>query len=327
MLEMIKIKHALIVIALAAAGAVGAENYPSAPITLIVPFAAGGPTDVIARVIAKGMQDQLRQSVVIDNKSGAGGRTGIGMLKRARPDGYTIGMATASTQGVAPNVYAKLEYDPLKDFKSVGQIVIAPGVLVASKGLVPDCKMSTFLSLLRTSPRKYTYGSAGQGSLSHLSGERFLAVTGLHMLHVPYRGLGPAMNDLYGGQIAAVFDNVSTAMPHIQSGKLCALAVQAKQRLSPLPDVPTYGELGLADLNTPTWYGILTPRNTPDPIVFKLNAALNAALKTNEIKDAFDRLGVLPSATSPAEFNDIQKREFDMWRDIVTKTNMKKLDD
>jgi len=309
------------------AAGVSAQGYPDRPITLIVPFAAGGPTDVIARVIAKGMQEQLQTSIVVENRSGAAGRLGVELLKKAKPDGYTIGMATASTQGVAPNLYTKLEYDPLQDFKAVGQVVTAPGVLITNKNALPDCTMASFLNLLRAAPGRYAFGSSGQGGLSHMSGEQFLVVTGLQMLHVPYRGLGPAMNDLYSGQITVLFDNVSTAIPHIQSGRICALAVQANQRLASLPDIPTYAELGLAQLNDPTWYGILAPRETPDSIVAALNRALNAALQTDDIRAAFERLGVTPSPVASDAFTRVQEREVAKWRDIVAKAGMKKLDE
>jgi len=311
----------------AVAAGVSAQGYPDRPITLIVPFAAGGPTDVIARVIAKGMQEQLQASIVVENRSGAAGRLGVELLKKAKPDGLTIGMATASTQGVAPNLYTKLEYDPLQDFKAVGQVVTAPGVLITNKNALPDCTMASFLNLLRAAPGRYAFGSSGQGGLSHMSGEQFLVVTGLQMLHVSYRGLGPAMNDLYSGQITALFDNVSTAIPHIQSGRICALAVQANQRLASLPDIPTYAELGLAQLNDPTWYGILAPRETPDSIVVALNRALNAALQTDDIRATFERLGVTPSPVASDAFTRVQEREVAKWRDIVAKAGMKKLDE
>lgn len=326
--RMLKSVLGAIVMAFAAAGsASAADAYPQSPVTMIVPFAAGGPTDVIARVIAKGLQDQLGQSVVVENKAGAGGRLGVTLLKTAKPDGYTVGVATASTQGVAPNIYSRLNYDPVADYRPVGQIVVAPGVLVTSKEAVPDCRMQTFLDLLKSNPGARSFGSAGIGALSHMSGEQFLAVTGTQMLHVPYKGLGPAMSDLYGGRIDALFDNVSSAMSHIQSGKVCALAVQSEKRLASLPDVPTYAELGLSDLNTPTWYGLLAPRGTPDAVVTRLNAALNAALNSAEVKQAFERLGVQPAPVSPEEFGRVQEREVAMWRDIVAKAKLKKLDD
>lgn len=325
--KMLKSMLGATLMAFAAAASASTDTYPTAPITMIVPFAAGGPTDVIARVIAKGLQDQLGQSVVVENKGGAGGRLGVTLLKSAKPDGYTIGVATASTQGVAPNIYSKLNYDPLADYRAVGQIVVAPGVLVANKEAVPDCKMQSFLDLLKSAPGARSFGSAGIGALSHMSGEQFLAVTGTEMLHVPYKGLGPAMSDLYGGRIDALFDNVSSAMSHIQAGKVCALAVQSEKRLAALPDVPTYAELGLAELNTPTWYGLLAPSAAPEAVVTKLNTALNAALNTPEVKEMFDRMGVQPAPVTPAEFTRVQEREVAMWRDIVAKAKLKKLDD
>lgn len=318
---------ALVALGVGTAGALHAQSYPQGPITLIVPFAAGGPTDVIARVIAKGMADQLKESIVVENKGGAGGRLGIGLLKTAKPDGYTIGMATGSTQAVAPALYAKLPYDPLKDFKPIGQIVDAPGVLIASKAFVPDCKLSTFVAKLKEEPGKYTFGSAGIGALSHMSGEEFQVATKTDLLHVPYKGLGAAINDLYGGIIVAMFDNVSSSMPHIQAGKVCGLAVQSAQRLPALPDIPTYAELGLPELNRPAWYGLLAPGNTPDAVVDSLNTALNAALRAPDMKDALERLGIQATPGTPAEFHAVQEKEIDVWKHVVRQAGIKNLDD
>ncbi len=291
--------------------------YPDRAITVLVPFAAGGPTDIIARVAAKGLGQHLQQSIVVENKPGAGGMIGIELLKRARPDGYTIGVATASTQGVAPNIYDSLNYDPLKDFNSIGAIVAAPGVMISNREKHPDCRLDTLVKTLQKQPGELTFGSAGVGSLSHMTGEQFQAVTQTSMLHIPYQGLAPAMNDLYGGQLDAIFDNVSTSLPHIQSGRVCALAVQSEQRLSSLPDVPTYAELGLDAMNTPTWYGLLAPANTPDELIRSLNAALQAALNDSETKDALEKLGVQVQLGSPEDFEQTQKREIQMWKDIV----------
>lgn len=299
--------------------------YPDHPITMIVPFAAGGPTDVVGRIMAKFMGQELGQSVVVENRTGAGGMIGIETIRRAAPDGYTVGIAPASTHGVASNIYTRINYDPVGDFEAIGQLVKAPGVLIASPATVPDCKLPAFLAQLKAKPEGFRFGSAGVGSLSHMTGEQFLVVTGTTMLHVPYRGLAPAMTDLYGGQIDAIFDNVSSALPHIQGGKVCALAVQSDQRLPSLPDVPTYAELGLNDMNHPTWFGLIAPKGVPTDVVKTLNTALNKALALPEVREAYARLSVVPVPTTPAEFSQTIKNEITHWKEITDKSNFQKI--
>jgi tripartite-type tricarboxylate transporter receptor subunit TctC len=203
--------------------------------------------------------------------------------------------------------------------------VIAPGVLIASPKVAPDCKLSSFLDTLRKEPGQVKFGSAGTGTLSHLAGMRFQAATGTQMLHVPYKGLAPAINDLYSGQIDAVFDNVSSALPHIKSGKFCALAVQAPSRLATLPDVPTYQEAGLPELNNPTWYGIVAPANTPRPVVAAVNAALNAALAAPSVRTTFDHLGVSPAPSTPDGFAQQISHDIGIWRETTEKIGYQKV--
>ncbi len=308
------------------ASAATAQTFPERPITLSVPFATGGPTDILARVVARGLERHLGQPIVVDNKPGAGGRLGVESLKRTKPDGYTVGVATASTQGVAPNLYNKLTYDPLKDFRGVGQLVVAPGVMIANKASVPNCDMKEFIEKLKKNPGKYTYGSSGIGGLAHVTGEQFLAVTGTQMLHVPYKGLGPAMQGLYGGQVDVVFDNVSTSSQHIKQGGVCALAVQSDERLASLPDIPTYKELELDAMNTPTWYGLIVPAATPDDVVATLNEAVNKALADEDIVANFESMGVKPSPMSPKEFDEVQANEINQWAEIFKISKFEKLD-
>lgn len=308
------------------AQASSAQSFPEHPVTLSVPFATGGPTDTLARVIARGLERHLGQPVIVDNKPGAGGRLGVESLKRAKADGYTVGVATASTQGVAPNLYNELTYDPTEDFRGVGQIVVAPGVMIANKDSVPNCDMKQFIERLKNAPGEFTFGSSGIGGLAHVTGEQFLAVTGTDMLHVPYKGLGPAMQGLYGGQVDVVFDNVSSSSQHIKSGRVCALAVQSDERLTSLPDVPTYKEFGLEAMNTPTWYGLIVPAATPGDVVAALNKALNKALADEDIAANFESMGVKPSPTSPEEFDEVQANEIRHWAEIFKISNFEKLD-
>lgn len=302
-----------------------AAGYPERQVTLVIPMAAGGPTDTIARAVQVSMSKTLKQPLVIDNRAGAAGMIGIGMVRRAPADGYTLAVASATTHAIATNIYEKIAYDPVKDFTPVGGLVSAPGVLIASRKAAPDCRFQAFLENLQKAPGKMQYGSAGTGSLSHLSGAVFLASTKTDMLHVPYKGLASAMNDLYAGQIDAAFDNVSSALSHILRGKLCALAVQAPARLASLPDVPTFKELGYPELSRPTWYGLVAPAHTPRAVVDTLNKALNQALASPEVRESFARLGVAPAPTTPEQFSAQIQGEIAVWRDVTERMRFEKI--
>lgn len=302
-----------------------AAGFPDRPITLVVPMAPGGPADTAARAVQVEMSKKLGQTIVIENRAGAGGSIAVNMVRRSAPDGYTILIANASTHAIAPSIYEHLSYDPVKDFTPVGQIVVSPGILVASHKVAPDCKLATFIANLKKAPGKIAFGSAGTGTLSHLTGARFEAATGTQMLHVPYKGLAPAINDLYAGQIDVVFDSVSSALPHVQSGKFCALAVQSASRLTALPDVPTYAEAGLPDLNGPTWYGVVAPAHTPPAVVAALNTALDAALKDPGVVQAFDRMGVYAAATTPEEYGERIKQDIATWKLATEQIHFEKI--
>jgi len=301
-----------------------ADAFPTAPITVVVPMAAGGPTDTAARAIQQAMGEALGQSVVIENKAGAAGLIAMNAVRRAAPDGYTLGVASATTHAIAPNIYTEAPYDSVKDFSFIGGLINAPGVLVVEQSMAPNCEMKAFLEKVKASPEKYSYGSAGVGALSHLNGARFLDATGTSMLHVPYRGLSNAMNDLYAGQIHAVFDNVSSAMTHIKNGKVCALAVQAPKRLDSLPDVPTYAELGLEELNKPTWYGLVAPAGMPKERVEALNKALNKALASAEVTALYERQGVEADTGTADDFAKKVASERQMWADTTARMNFQK---
>ncbi|MGY6268108.1 Bug family tripartite tricarboxylate transporter substrate binding protein [Achromobacter denitrificans] len=302
-----------------------ADGFPSRAVTAVVQMAPGGPTDLLVRAVQQKMGEALGQSLVVENKSGASGLIGLRYVLNAPPDGYTLGIASATSHGVAVNIYEQLAYSPLKDFKAVGGIVNAPGVLISSKTATPDCKFETLLKKIRAEPGKLKFGSAGIGTLAHITGEAFMAEVGGTMLHVPYRGLGPAMMDVYSGQIDAVFDNISSARSHIESGKVCALAIQSPKRLAGFEDIPTYAELGYPQLNRPTWYGMIVRHDTPDDVVDKLNAALNKALASEEVSRNYSSMGVEPIPGTPQDFSKRMEDEIRYWHDVVEKIKFEKL--
>lgn len=305
--------------------AVASENFPDRPVTTVVQMAPGGSTDLVVRAVQQKMGEALGQTLIVENRAGAGGLIGLRHVLSSPPDGYTVGIASGTSHGVAVNVYENLPYDPLKDFKPVGGIVVAPGVLITNKEVTPDCKFETLLKKLEENPGELKYGSAGIATLAHITGEAFLAETGREMLHVPYRGLGPALIDLYGGSIDVVFDNISSARAHISSGKVCALAIQSPERVPGFEDIPTYAELGYPQLNRPTWFGMIVRSDTPDEVVNKLNTALVEALNSDDIKQNYASMGVAPLPESPEEFGERMKDEIQYWADVVEKIDFEKL--
>jgi tripartite-type tricarboxylate transporter receptor subunit TctC len=307
-----KMKRLVAAIALVAAGlspASAQESFPSRPITLIVPFAAGGSTDVIARVVAEAMRAELGQTIVIDNRGGAGGSLGTAAIAKAEPDGYTIGMGTASTLAINPAAYKNLPYDIVKDLKPIGLIASVPNVVSVNPS-VPVQSVTELVALARAQPGKLAYGSAGNGSVSHLMGEQFKLATGTDIIHVPYRGVGPALNDAVGGQIQILFDNLPTSLPLIKDSKLRALAVSSPQRLDILPEVPTFAELKLDDLDWMAFFGLVAPEKTPPALIEKLNAALNRALAMPQVREALARQQALPQPGTPNDFAALVYQQF-----------------
>ncbi|MBV8249416.1 MAG: tripartite tricarboxylate transporter substrate binding protein BugE [Comamonas sp.] len=272
------------------------------PLRIVVPFPAGGSTDMVPR----NMQDVLPkllggQAVVIENKAGAGGSIGMAEVARAN-DGVTFGIATLSTHGVNPAVFKKLPYDALNDFVGVTEIVKAPGVIVINPKLVPAKNFAEFVAYLKANPGKVSYATPGNGTIGHMWGAQFIKSTGTDMHHIPYRGAGPAINDVLGGQVPVYFDQVASSLPHIKSGKLRALAVSWHERLDVLPDVPTYAQSGHPDLNDPSWFGLVAPKSTPAAQVERMQKAIVAALKDPAVKQRMAAQGLYPSGTSSADF-------------------------
>jgi tripartite-type tricarboxylate transporter receptor subunit TctC len=283
---------------------------------LVVPFPAGGATDIVARAISEPLAKEMGVPVIVDNRAGAGGSIGMAEVARAAPDGWTLGVATTSTHGVNPAVYKKLPYDAIKDFAPVAELVKAPAVLVVPSSLgVSD--YAAFLALLKSRPGKLAYASAGVGTIGHMWGELFKSTTNAFMLHIPYRGAAPAINDLLGGQVQAYFDQVASALPHIQSGKLKALAVSWPRRLEILPQVPTFGELSLFSNNFPSWFGLVAPARTPDTAIRRLHAAVMKGLNDKAIQERLIRQGLYPSDLLPEEFGVQIRKEIDRMQRVA----------
>jgi tripartite-type tricarboxylate transporter receptor subunit TctC len=303
---------------------IAAAAYPDKPIKLVVPYAVGGTTDIIARVVGVKLGTILGQTIVIENKPGAGGSVGSAYAAKQPADGYTLVMAVESSHAVNPNVYEKSPYDPVKDFAPISNLADVPNVLVVNPAL-PAKNMEQFIKLLKDNSGKYAFGSSGNGGLSHMNGELFMSVTGTKMLHVPYKGLGPALNDLVAGQLQVVFDNIPSSFALIQGQRIRPLVVAAKERLKALPDVPTYAEVGIPKLNNPSWFGLAAPANTPDAILDTLNQAVTQALKDPETVAAIEKQGAIPSPMSRKDFGALIQQSNVQWEKVVKDIGFNKL--
>jgi tripartite-type tricarboxylate transporter receptor subunit TctC len=278
-----------------------AQGFPSRPIKLVVPFPAGGSTDMVARLLAERMGPLLGQAVVVDNRGGGGGTLGAEAVARAAPDGHTLLMGTVSTHGASPAIYRRVPYDPVRDFQPITNVMSVPSVLVVHPRL-PARSLKEFIALAKASPGRYSYASPGNGSLGHANVENFAHLAGIDLLHVPYKGAGPALNDAVSGQVDALTDNLPSALLHIQAGRLRALAVLAPQRSPLLPDVPTYRESGYEDLAEGGWFGLLAPAGTPVAVVKTLMRAAHKAMDDPGYKARAQTLGGVAMANTPDEF-------------------------
>ena len=278
-----------------------ADNYPSRPVRLIVPFGAGGSTDIVARLLADKMGPILGQAVVIENKGGAGGSIGAAEIAKSAPDGYTIGMATVSTHGANPAIMSKLPYDAKKDFAPITNVMAVPSVFVVHPS-VPAQTMKEFIALAKKEPGKYSFASPGTGSLGHANIENFMNLAGIDLLHIPYKGAGQALNDALGGQVNAMTDNLSSSLSNIKAGKLRPLAVLGLTRAEVLPDVPTYTELGYPEMGDGGWFGLVAPAGTPKPIIDKLNAAAHKVMQDPDFQKKQREIAGEGMGNSPEEF-------------------------
>ena len=297
------------------------DTWPSRNINLIVPFAPGGSTDVIARVIADAMRPILGQSVLIDNRAGAGGSTGTAAIAKAPPDGYTIGMGTASTLAINPGVYRALPYDVVKDLAPITNLAAVPNIMAVNPAL-PIRNMGEFVTHARREPAKLSYASAGVGSVSHLMGEQFKLASKTDIVHVPYRGVGPALADVVAGHVPVIYDNLPTTLPMVESGKLRALAVSSPKRLAVLPDIPTFAELGMAELDWMAFFGLVAPAGTPEPIIRKINEAARLALTQTEVTAKLATQQATPIGNSPGEFASEIRRELERHRKAAQAANI-----
>jgi tripartite-type tricarboxylate transporter receptor subunit TctC len=296
----------------------GADDYPSRPIQMIIPFAAGGPTDIVGRIMGAKMGEVLGQQFVVENKSGAGGNIGAEDVAKAAPDGYTILMATVSTNAINPGLYRHMPYDAIRDFAAIGRVGVTPTLLLVNPSL-PATDVKSLIALIKANPGKYNYGSSGLGSILHLCGEEFKSLAGgLDVTHVPYKGSAPMDTDLMGGQIAMAFDATPTAMPLAKSGKLRALGAGMANRVAAMPDLPTLQEQGLKGFECYTWNAFLAPAGTPKSIVEKLNAAINKALADPAVSGALEKTGIDPTpGSTPETTADFVKAELAKWAPII----------
>lgn len=292
------------------------------PLRIIVPFPPGGATDISGRALQEPLQRILGQPVVIENKAGAGGSIGMAEVARAR-DGLTFGVATLSTHGVNPAVFAKLPYDPIKDFAGVTEIVKAPGIVVVNPQVLPVKDFADLVKYLKAHPGKVEYATPGNGTIGHMWGELFKISTGTSMVHIPYRGAGPAINDVLGGQVPVYFDQVASSLPHVKSGKLKALAVSWHERLPVLPDVPTYAELGYKQANDASWFGLVAPKSMPAAQVQRVQQAVAQALNEPAVRERLAGQGLYASGTTPAEFSAQIVREIEKMKQVAAYARIK----
>jgi tripartite-type tricarboxylate transporter receptor subunit TctC len=301
-------------------GLAQAEAFPERVVTMVVPFAAGGSTDVVARVIANKMSDLLGQQVIVQNIGGGGGSLGAGNVVRADPDGYTILMGTVATHALNPLILKSKPYDAEKDFAPISLLVVVPNVLVVNPEL-PAKSVKELVDLLKANPDKYSYASSGNGTPLHLSGELFKKMAGVSMQHIPYKGAGPALNDVIGNQVPIMFDNLPSSSSHMKGGTLRALGVTTKERAASFPDVPTIGET-VPGYETYTWNALFAPAGTPPEVIAKLNEAANKAMKDPAVIERMKEFSATIVGSTPEELAAHVKAEIAKWTPVVKDANI-----
>jgi tripartite-type tricarboxylate transporter receptor subunit TctC len=298
-----------------------APNYPEQIIKIVVPFTAGGGVDVVARIIAPKLGDAIGQTVIVENRGGAGGMVGATVVAQAPPDGYTLLMGTVSTHGTNVSVYSKLSYDPVRDFTPVVLVSQSP-LMMVTRPTLPAKTVAEFIALARREPGKLSFGSYGVGSINHFGAELFNIMANIQTNHVPYRGSAPALADLMGGQIDFVFDGVSTSLGYAKSGMVGMLGVTSLTRTPVLPEAPTIAEAGLPGFDITVWFGLFAPAGTPKPIVDKINSKMNEVLVEPDVKESFAKLGFEPGGGSPDALAQRADTEIKKWAKIVREKNI-----
>ncbi|CAG2138999.1 hypothetical protein LMG19282_01572 [Cupriavidus campinensis] len=298
------------------------DSYPDKAVRIVVPFAAGGSTDVVARILAEKLQEQFKQPFVVDNRAGASGNIGAELVAKSPADGYTLLMGATGILSINDHLYGKLNYNAAKDFVPVSYATQNANILVVSPGM-PATNVADLVQLAKTRPGALSFASSGPGSSTHLSGELFKSMTGVSMLHVPYKGSSAALTDLLGGNVTMLFDNAPSSIGFVQQGKLKALAVTSRKRLPGLPNVPTLDEAGVKGYESLSWSGVVAPAATPRAIVLKLNRAIDAILKSDDVKAKLLNLGVEPVGGTPEDFGRLIQAEHDKWGKVIKTAQIK----
>ena len=299
-----------------------AADFPSKPIRLIVPYPPGGGNDTIARLLAQKVQEDWGQQLIVDNRPGAGTTIGVALAARAAPDGYTIVMSSVATHAMAPQLYSNPGYDALKDFAAVTLLATTPMLLAASVSQ-PFKTLPELIAAAKAAPGKLSFASGGNGTPPHLSGAIFMEKAGVQMVHVPYKGSGPALVDVMAGQVTLIIDTAASATPHVRSGKMRGIAITGKQRWPDLPEVPTFAEGGLSDYESSSWYAIHAPAGTPKPVIAKLNGEFARIVNMPDIKERFRQFSAAPVGNTPEQLDAFVKSEFAKWGKVIKSLNLR----